>query len=103
VLVPAYIISRVRIRDPEAMARYVTEAPATVVAFGGRYLVRGSEVQAVEGTWDHDRMVVVEFRDKQSALAWYHSEQYAPLRELRHCSADTIILLAEGLAADVMI
>ena len=41
---PAYVVSRVQIRDAEAMRRYVTEAPATVAAFGGRYHFRGGNV-----------------------------------------------------------
>src|SRR5256885_67050 len=93
----AYVVSRVRITDREAMARYMTEAPATVAAFGGRYLVRGNDVRALEGAWDHERMVVVEFPDKAAALAWYDSDAYAPLRTLRQASAETVILLADGV------
>jgi uncharacterized protein (DUF1330 family) len=67
--------------------------------FGGRYLVRGNDVRALEGTWDHERMVVVEFPDKAAALAWYESPAYRPLRDLRQRSAEAVILLAEGVAA----
>lgn len=94
---PAYIVSRVVIRSAEDMKQYMAEAPASVAAFGGRYLVRGNAVQALEGSWEHDRMVIVEFPDKESALAWYQSEQYRPLRDLRQRSADAVILLAEGV------
>lgn len=97
----AYVVSRVKILNTEAMRRYMNEAPATVKAFGGRYLVRGNDVQALEGGWEHERMVIVEFSDKSSALAWYHSDIYRPLRELRQSSAETVILLAEGVPAPV--
>lgn len=96
---PAYVVSRVKIRDAEAMRRYVNEAPATVAAFGGHYHFRGGNVQALEGEWEHDRMVVLEFPTKADALAWYESDLYRPLRELRQASAETIILLADGDAA----
>jgi uncharacterized protein (DUF1330 family) len=95
--VTAYVISRLKIRDAEAMRRYVAEAPATVLACGGRYLVRGNDVQALEGTWDHERLVVVEFPNAEAALTWYHGEAYRELRALRQCSADTVILLAAGV------
>lgn len=95
----AYIVSRVKILGREAMQRYMTEAPATVAAFGGRYLVRGGDVQALEGDWEHERMVVVEFADKDSALAWYHSDIYRPLRDLRQQNAEAVILLANGVSA----
>ena len=93
----AYVVSRVSIRDVEAMRRYVTEAPATVAAFGGRYLVRSNAVEALEGAWEHERMVVVEFPDKASAVAWFESDEYRPLRDLRRASAETVILLADGV------
>ncbi len=97
----AYIVSRVRIRDRDAMARYMAEAPATVAAFGGRCLVRGGDVRALEGTWDHERLVVVEFQSKDAALAWYDSDVYRPLRELRQASAEAVILLADGVPAEL--
>jgi uncharacterized protein (DUF1330 family) len=96
---PAYIVSRLTIRDADAMRRYVNEAPATVAAYGGRYHFRGSNVQALEGSWDQDRMVVLEFPSKANALAWYESDIYRPLRLLRQASAEATILLADGDAA----
>lgn len=38
----AYVVSRVRIRDTASMQRYVTEAPATALAFGGMYLAEAT-------------------------------------------------------------
>lgn len=92
-----YVVSRVAIRDGEAMDRYVRAAGQSVVAFGGRYLVRGGEVRALEGSWEHDRMVVLEFPDREAALAWYESAEYQPLRDLRQSSADAVILLVDGV------
>ncbi|HVE70339.1 MAG TPA: DUF1330 domain-containing protein [Thermoanaerobaculia bacterium] len=93
---PAYVVSRAQIRDAAAMRRYVDEAPATVAAFGGKYHFRGGNVEALEGAWEHDRLVVLEFPTKADAVAWYESDIYRPLRDLRHASADAVILLAEG-------
>jgi uncharacterized protein (DUF1330 family) len=93
----AYVISRLTIRDREAMEHYIAEAPATVAAFGGRYLVRGSAVTALEGRWEHDRLVVVEFPTREAALAWYDCDAYRPWRELRQAAAETVILIADAV------
>ena len=93
---PAFVVSRVQIRNADAMRRYVTEAPATVAAFGGRYHFRGSQVEALEGAWEHDRLVVLEFPSRADAVAWYESDLYRPLRDLRQASAEAIILLADA-------
>ena len=92
-----YVISRVSIHDPDAMSRYVAEAPATVAGFGGRYLVRANTATALEGNWDADRIVVLEFPTRADALAWYHSPEYRDLRDLRWSAAEAVILMADGV------
>lgn len=94
---PAYVISQVSIRNPDpALSRYAAEVPATVAAFGGRYVVLGKPVEVLEGSWERDLMVVIEFPDQASARAWYESEAYRPLRELRKGIVDAVVLLADG-------
>jgi uncharacterized protein (DUF1330 family) len=97
--VSVYVISRVSIHDAGAMERYVAQAPATVAEFGGRYLVRANTASALEGNWDADRIVVLEFPTREAALAWYHSPQYRDLRDLRWSAATATILLADGVDA----
>lgn len=95
---PAYIISRVTITDRQAMAGYMAEAPASVYAHGGEYLVRTGDITAVEGDAPFERVVVVKFPDKDHALAWYNSEEYRELRDIRWKSADAKIILVPGEA-----
>lgn len=94
---PAYVMSQVSILNPDAVGRYAAEVPATVAAFGGRYIVLGGAVAVLEGAWDRDLMVVIEFPDRATALAWYESEAYRPLRELRQGAVEALVLLADGV------
>jgi uncharacterized protein (DUF1330 family) len=80
------------------MDRYAAEAPATVAQYGGRYLVRANAATALEGSWDDDRIVVLEFPTREAALAWYHSCEY---RDLRWSAAGAVILLADGVESPV--
>ena len=96
----AYIISRVTISDADAMKGYMAAAPESVHAYGGRYLVRTSDITALEKPAAYERMVVVEFPDKDSALAWYHSDEYRDLRDMRWKSADAHIVLVPGAAKE---
>jgi uncharacterized protein (DUF1330 family) len=93
---PAYVVSRLVITDAEAMLEYQREVVPIVQAFGGKYLMRGTDVEAIEGSWDHQRMVILEFPNREAALAWYHSPEYAPLKAKRHASGNAIILLANS-------
>lgn len=93
-----FIVSRVDIADPDRMAEYMQAAPATVEAFGGRYVVRTGNIAVIEGEERCDRMVVLEFPTREQALAWYHSELYRPLRDLRWQVAKASILLLDPTA-----
>ncbi len=93
---PAYVVSRLHIFNSEAMLEYQREVVPIVQAFGGKYLMRGNDVEALEGTWEHHRMVILEFPTRDAALGWYHSKEYAPLKALRQDSGNAIILLANS-------
>ncbi|MBX3551589.1 MAG: DUF1330 domain-containing protein [Pseudolabrys sp.] len=92
---PVFIVSRVDIPEPQALARYMADAPATVEAYGGRYIVRSNQVEPLEGDTTCDRVVVLEFPDGDRARAWYHSPEYRPLRDLRQQNASASILLVQ--------
>jgi uncharacterized protein (DUF1330 family) len=47
---PAYVVSRLVITDSEAMLEYQRDVVPIVLAFGGKYLMRGTDVEAIEGT-----------------------------------------------------
>lgn len=97
---PAYVMSQVSILNPDKMRRYAAEVPATVAAFGGRYIVLGGAVEVLEGTWERDLLVVIEFPDRAAARAWYESDAYRPLRELRQGNVKLVALLADGVPDD---
>jgi uncharacterized protein (DUF1330 family) len=40
--------------------------------------------------------VIIEFPDMDAARAWYHSDAYAPLRELRRSASTTHIVIVDG-------
>ena len=83
------------------MLDYQKKVVPMVHSFGGTYLMRGNEVEALEGTWDHQRMVILEFPTREAALAWYHSPEYAPLKAQRHASGEAVILLTNSPSSEV--
>jgi uncharacterized protein (DUF1330 family) len=93
----APVPSNVRtVRDPDALIEYRRRNTDAVANHGGRFVVRGGEAELLEGSWDTVRMVVIEFPDTDAARAWWESEEYAPLKEMRRDASDTNIVLVEG-------
>jgi uncharacterized protein (DUF1330 family) len=92
---PVYIVSRVDIADRERMKGYMEAAPATVAAHGGHYIIRSGNIEKLEGETSCDRVVILEFPTREQALAWYNSQDYLPLRDMRWQSAKASILLVQ--------
>ena len=95
---PVYLIVEISVHDAETYERYKQLAPASIAAFGGRYLARGGRTEVLEGTWAPPRLVILEFPTMEQARAWWASPEYAPAKALRQASASTKMLLLEGLA-----
>jgi uncharacterized protein (DUF1330 family) len=94
---PAYVIVETNVTDQEQYARYREEAPASIAAHGGRYLVRGGELAVFEGDWNPSRVVVLEFPDLETAKRWYASEEYGEARKLRESAAKLHMVAVAGI------
>ena len=95
---PAYLVVQITVRDPATYDRYRELVSPTIAAYGGRYLARGGSTETLEGTWRPTRLVIVEFPSVERAREWWGSTEYAPAKALRQRSADTEMVLLEGLS-----
>lgn len=96
-IVSAYVIARVWVKDKDGYEQYRQMVGPTVKQFGGRFLARGGDTEALEGGACPDRVIIVEFPDYESALAWYSSEEYAPAKSQRIKSSEAELILVQGL------
>jgi uncharacterized protein (DUF1330 family) len=95
---PAYAIAYTGdFSDTEALQEYRRRNTDAVANHGGRFLVRGGAVEVLEDDWPWERCVVMEFPDAEAARAWYTSDEYAPLREMRQAASRTQLILVEGV------
>ena len=91
-----YVVVQVSIHDPEGFAVYRDMVPPTLESYGGRYLVRGGDWENLEGEWNPERMVIIEFDSVDQAKNWWASEEYAPAKKLREESATSKLVIVEG-------
>jgi uncharacterized protein (DUF1330 family) len=95
---PAYVIADIHQRgSAEEVTEYRSGVPASLEPYGGRFVVRGGKTEIVEGTWEPERMVVIEFPDVQAARDWYASPAYQEILPLRTRNCETGMILVEGL------
>ncbi len=93
---PGYLVVDARSSDPERMAEYRRLAQTAVEHYGGRYLVRGAPYVTLEGSWQPERLVVLEFPSMDAAKTFYDSPEYLAARSARAGVSDFDMVLAEA-------
>ena len=93
----AFIIVNIEVHDPKQFGEYKTLVEPTLEAYGGRYLVRGGRTEVLEGEWDLNRLVIIQFDSVERARAWWSSEEYREPKELRQRASTSQMVVAEGL------
>jgi len=80
---PAYILAQIEVTDEAEYDKYKPMAAASVAKHGGRYAIRGPKLEPLEGQPPYPRVVLLEFKDRAAALAFYHSPDYAAAKAVR--------------------
>ena len=96
----AYVVAEIKVTNPQAYQDYLPLSTASVVKFGGRFIVRGGQRDQVEGrddlhneTW---RTVIVEFPSLEHAQGWYRSVEYTQAKAVRQANSTSRLFIVEG-------
>ncbi|MBN8919648.1 MAG: DUF1330 domain-containing protein [Rhizobiales bacterium] len=93
-----YLIANLDVHDPDMFAKYRDQVTPLIARFGGRYLIRGGELEHVEGHMPVKRLVVLEFPTLDAARTFYESPDYESVLPLRLQSTHSEVALVEGYA-----
>lgn len=93
----AFLIVDTRLSNPEAYEEYKKLAKPIAEKFGGKYRARGGQLDIREtDLWTPTRVVIIEFPDMDSARAFVESDEYSPVKKLRHENAECTLFIVEG-------
>ena len=93
----AYVIVDIEIHDAAAYDEYRKLVGATLVQYGGKFVVRGGKIDVLEGGWNPKRIVVLEFESAARARQWYDSEDYRAPKQIRMRASKGNIIVVEGV------
>jgi uncharacterized protein (DUF1330 family) len=93
----AYVIYQAEVTDPEQYERYREKSGPAVFAAGGEFIVRGGEVDLLEGESPLGRTVIVRFASMEAARTWYDGEAYREARALRNGAALANLYIVDGV------
>ncbi len=91
-----YVVGNIQITDPANYPAYMKRAQEIIAAHGGRYLVRGGDHKVLEGDWQPNRMVVLEFPSREAAEKFYFSPEYQEAAAMRQAASTGWLVLVNG-------
>jgi uncharacterized protein (DUF1330 family) len=96
--VTVFAIAQLRFIDRAAYDRYQDRFMDIFRRHCGTLLVADESPEVVEGQWDRDKVVLMSFPDEAAFRSWSESPEYQEISKDRCKGADTVVLLAKGLA-----
>jgi uncharacterized protein (DUF1330 family) len=93
----AYVISEIERADPGLMPSYRALAGPSIEKFGGRYVARGGQIDAIEGGWRPKGLVILEFPSIAKAREWYASPDYAEALAISRRALARRLIFVESL------
>ena len=93
------LFDNIAINDLAKLEEYKEKVFPVVTAFGGKYLVASNRIRVVEGNWQPNHVVMIEFPSYEAANRWYDSEEYKALKNLRQSSGKFDGMIVEGLTS----
>jgi uncharacterized protein (DUF1330 family) len=97
-MMAAYFIVDIKeITDPQMYEQYREGVGPTLQQYGGKFLVRGGAYETIEGDWQSQRLVILEFADVEQFKRWYNSPEYSELLKLRLKVSTTRAVVVQGV------
>ena len=93
----AYCVAKNDIHDRTTYAKYSEGFLKILHRHKGRLLSVDEAPMILEGDWSVTRTVILEFEHKESALTWYHSEEYQALAKFRFDASNGDVIVMDGI------
>ena len=93
----AYLITDVEVTDEALYAQFREQVSPVIESHGGRFVVRGGEIEINEGAWTPKRLAIMEFDSMEQARSFLASPEYQALGDIRARSSNINIVLVQGV------
>jgi uncharacterized protein (DUF1330 family) len=92
----AYLVLDLSVHDFGGFRKYIAEIPAFIAKHSGKYIVQGVQPTIIEGDWKPERMVIIEFPEREKAEAFLNDPKIQDLFKVRHATTTSKLVLADG-------
>jgi len=95
---PVYMIIDIQINDEALYRQYVQRVPEVIGKYGGKYLARGGQVTPWSGSWNPQRIVLIEFETMDHLRRCFESAEYRQIAPLGRQSTIGRAVVVQGCA-----
>ncbi|MCK9424012.1 MAG: DUF1330 domain-containing protein [Bacteroidales bacterium] len=92
-----YFVAQLKIHNQATYDKYREKVDEVFDQFKGKCLVIDDHPQTIEGKWNYNRFVIIEFPDENELKRWYYSPQYQEILKFRLAGATSDTIIAAGL------
>ena len=93
----AFVLASVTVKDPVRYEDYRRLVTPTLAKYGGRFIARGGKIEVLEGDWQPNRLVILEFPSMDHARQWWNSPEYTEAKLIRQATSEGTLLILEGV------
>lgn len=91
-----YIVAQLKFTRRELYDRYQSRFADVFRKFKGKLLVADENPVVMEGNWERDKVVIMEFPDDAAAREFQTSPEYLAIAEDRKAGTDAVVLTVRG-------
>lgn len=91
-----FVIAQISIHDRSAYEKYQSQFLDVFKKFDGKLLAADFNPQVVEGDWQHEKVVLMEFPDENSFQEWASSPDYQEIAKDRHAGSNATVLVVKA-------
>jgi uncharacterized protein (DUF1330 family) len=91
-----YAVAQITITDREAYNRYQSRFMDVFARFDGTLLAADEQPSVLEGTWPHQKIILMSFPTDAAFRAWHNSPAYQEISKDRAAGSHGVVLLAQG-------
>lgn len=92
-----YVLAQISIHDRARYDRYAARFMPVLRQYRGRLLAADEAPATVEGSWPHDKVILMEFEDHAAYERWATSLEYREISKDRVAATEGVVLTVQGI------
>jgi uncharacterized protein (DUF1330 family) len=92
----AYLVLDLSVNDFDGFKKYIAGIPTYIEKHSGKYIVQGVQPKTIEGDWKPERMVIIEFPEREKAEGFLSDPEIQALFKVRHDTTTSKLVLVDG-------